>query len=419
MRNIRVLTSILILVTCTSVFAQPKKIPGYYINLQGDSIRGYFTSYSQWNRNPSLTEFSITGTDNRMILTPDNTQKFIVEGHDEYLGYKGQRLLNPIEDALLDNQESYGSLNDSTQMIQTFLRLAKRTAEAELYVLNDGKRFNLFYRLPGQSPVELRYKKALIKNRVNEMAEYRQQLDQLFSPIIEQKNLSRKLQKLAYKESDMVTFLESLFPGEKQVQQKVRKRTEWFGSAGISMNNLRMHMGKNVVVVPKEYGLSYSPLLSAGAMIPLRRNFGKYFIHPKLSLFRYKHSGEEPGSSFRNAVTYQADLVALLGMNAGINLMNRPDYRLFLSAGVGSFLQASPKEIKKRFYYDTRIPDEKEENKLPTTAFVMETSAGILLKKKIVITATYIFPTSIATYTFYNPKLSSAQLQVGYKLSTK
>ncbi|HZH37515.1 MAG TPA: hypothetical protein VEX65_09575, partial [Flavisolibacter sp.] len=228
MRNIRVLTSILILVTCTSVFAQPKKIPGYYINLQGDSIRGYFTSYSQWNRNPSLTEFSITGTENRMILTPDNTQKFIVEGHDEYLGYKGQRLLNPIEDALLDNQESYGSLNDSTQMIQTFLRLAKRTAEAELYVLNDGKRFNLFYRLPGQSPVELRYKKALIKNRVNEMAEYRQQLDQLFSAIIEQKNLSRKLQKLAYKESDMVTFLESLFIGEKQVQQKVRKRTEWF-----------------------------------------------------------------------------------------------------------------------------------------------------------------------------------------------
>ena len=48
-------------------------------------------------------------------------------------------------------------------------------------MLHDSKRVNFFYQVPGDSIVELRYKKSIVANRITEMAEYRDQLRQSFA----------------------------------------------------------------------------------------------------------------------------------------------------------------------------------------------------------------------------------------------
>src|SRR5215203_1606525 len=105
---------------CNLLSAQKKSVRGYYITPQSDTVKGMFTTYAQWNKNPSQVEFVVAGATISILLTPRNVQKFVVEGFDEYLSYAGQRLLNPIDDDVLLNDRSFISMNDSIQQVVTF-----------------------------------------------------------------------------------------------------------------------------------------------------------------------------------------------------------------------------------------------------------------------------------------------------------
>src|SRR5215203_2410063 len=274
------------LLFCNSLSAQKKNCPGLYISQQGDTVKGVFPKYAQWTKNPSQVDFSNEGSVNLVQLTPQNTRYFLVEGNDEYLSYTGSRLLNPIEDAVLFNEKSVVDSEDSIQQVSTFLRLVKKTPGISLYILNDNKRVNFFYQLPGQPIIELRYKKAFNQNQIHEMAEYRQQLYNLFTDIITQQDLTSALEKLPYQERDIASFLETLLPGSKDERKKLNRRTDWVLSAGATLNMINVRAEEFYAAVPGTNS-SVSPLISAGFIIPIDRNFGRFFFYPQLKLFRY------------------------------------------------------------------------------------------------------------------------------------
>jgi hypothetical protein len=126
-------------------------------------------------------EFATTSL--RLIkLTPQNCQKLVVDGYDEYLAYSGQRLINPITDCeVLNTGDS--SAEDALQQVATFLGLAARVPDYELYTFTDSKRTNFFYKRPGSNVVELRYKKYYKADNINTLAEYRNQLNSLFGQV--------------------------------------------------------------------------------------------------------------------------------------------------------------------------------------------------------------------------------------------
>ena len=416
MKCLPILATLSILLFCNSIFAQRKSFPGYYIGQQGDTARGMFLTYTQWTKNPSQVDFLIEGATGPIHLTPQNTRKFVVEGYDEYLSYTGQRLVNPIVDATLFNERFDMSYQDSTQQISTFLRLVKRTVGGDLYIFHDARRINFYFQLPGQPLIELRYKKALNQNQIHEMADYRQQLYTLFGEAITERNLKTALERLPYLEAEMSSFLEKLFPGTTPQRTKQNRKTEWVISAGAVVNMVNVQADKSFNSVPRTYASSFSPLVSAGLVVFIGRNFGKYFLTPQVKLFRYKNTGEENQGTFINTVTYQADLAVAPQLNAGVNLINREAFRLFFTAGVGMIAQVNPKQVRQLYTSGGTLYSGPVETELPSLVYSFDASTGVVIKNKVFLSASYMPPTHIGNFLFYSPKLSGAQFRIGYKL---
>jgi hypothetical protein len=417
MKSFQLLTTFAIFFFCNPIFAQKKTIPGYYITEQGDTVNGVFPKYAQWTKNPSHIEFIIDGATNQILLTPQNTRKFVVEGYDEYVSYTGKRLVNPIEDAVLIGGRSSVGSSDSSENVISFLRLVKRTTGGNLYILNDAQRTNFFYQLPGQPLTELRYKKSFSQNQIIERADYRQQLNYLFAKIIVQKNLVSTLEKLPYDEKRLSSFFQVLFPAEIRERKKQGGGTTWVVSAGAVMNMVSVKAGKGFDWVPRNYAPSFSPLLGIGFIVPIGRNFGKYFFYPQLKLFQYKNKGEENQGTFLNVVTYKASLAAKAQVRGGVNIVNQESRRIFITGGVGLFGQLDGKQVKQRLFASDRTPYlTTAETKLAPLSYSIEVSIGAELNKKIRLSANYTVPAKIASFVFYEPRLSGIQLEVGYKL---
>lgn len=219
----RLTTLFYAILLCTPSFAQKKTVTGFYISVQGDTVKGVFPNYSQWSNNPSEVEFAAAASVEPTTLTPQNCRNFVIEGHDEYLSYAGQRLVNPIYDNEV-SKKRYSNLGDEQEEVVTFLRLVTRTPNCELYVFTDNKRPNFFYRLPGDSVVELKYKKYYFENQLDvsgfmrgyiaEITDYKGQLNSLFAEAIYRRKLTSALNTLPYAEDRLKMFLEQLFSTE-------------------------------------------------------------------------------------------------------------------------------------------------------------------------------------------------------------
>jgi hypothetical protein len=417
MKYVQLLASLVLIFICSELYGQKKSVPGYYITQKGDTVKGVFPKYTQWIINPSEVEFAVDGSTSPILLTPTNTQKFVVEGYDEYLSFTGTRLLNPIEDAALFDNRSFVNSDDSLQQVVVFLRLIVKTSGGELYLLNDKKRSNFFYQVHGATPTELRYKKTFIESQIREIADYRQQLYNLHTASIIQKKLTPALENLQYKEESLASFLQNLFSVENNHKKPSSGSSKVVISAGLSLNMVSVKASDDAYSVPGDYGSSFSPLISFGIKLPLDRGFGKFFFSPQVALFRYKNTGESFQGAFINSVTYQSDLAVIAQVGGGVNLLNAENRKLFISGGFGAMGQVNGKQVTQLYAAANREPYLKpHETKLPKLTYAVDVSVGVEVNKSFLLTATYMLPTNIGNFVFYSPKLSGIQVTAGYIL---
>lgn len=400
---------------CISCLAQETSFPGFYVTLQGDTVRGVFTHYTGFKTNPALVEFS-PANGSPVVLTTANCQSFRIEGYDEYVAYAGNRLLNPIENSVVAASKNILDTSSQLSPVRIFLREIKKSPQVALYELKDETRTNFFYKLPGQAPVELVYKKTFSQDRVVEAATYRQQIKDLFQGEINRLGLSTRLEKLPYEEKNLVNFFNDLFPTQQKVVHKSRTpNSGWVASAGISYNFLKVSGEKSVDAVGKSYDASLSPLLSVGYLQPIGGNFGKYFLYPHLNLYRYKNTSESTDQRFRKIITFQSDVAASAALNVGVHLVNEGSLRFFVSAGAGFMVLVNNKQIDDWYLLTDNSEFSFEERKHTGVSFTANVTPGLIIKDKVVLLATYSVPTPVGYYSFYKPWHSNVQVTLGYK----
>lgn len=400
----------------TVLDAQIQTFKGYYITNNGDTIKGVFPKYTQWNNNPNEVEFFQDGNAKSEQLTPSNCRKFLIENYDEYLSYSGKRLINPIEDNVAVDNRGYFDFHDRDSSVTTFLRLVIRTTHCEIYAFTDPVRTNFFYRLPGGEVEELKFKMYSDESKIHEVAEYRQQLNNLFAEEIIQKKFSGLLEDLPYREEAIKKFIEKT-EGIKQTKEVTESSfAGWCFAAGTSVNFFRVTGEKSFAKVQTNYSTSIAPFLSVGYILPFKRNFGRYFIYPQLRIYNYKNSGKMQDGSFTRTVTFQSNLMIVPELNAGANLINKENVRLFLYGGVGMLFTSKNREIDKLIVPADGSEYASAELRLTKMTYNVNLSPGICINNKIVGLITYRLPVSLGQFGTYSPTQSSVQIGVGYKL---
>jgi hypothetical protein len=399
----------------TSLAAQKITFTGFYITSQHDSIRGVFPDYTEWNNNPSTVKFMGNSSSEVITLTPQSCQKFIIDGHDEYLSYSGQRLINPIDDAELVKGTDSSDKVDAYENLDGFLRLVTSSPKCGLYVFKDSRRINFFYKLPAGPVTELKHKKYFEQNKINEIPEYKQQLNILFGPDIEKQKLASSLETLDYEEKDLGDFFKALFPEARTKSKQKDPTGGCLVSAGISINDVHVK-AETFNDIAKDYKATVSPLFAIGYVLPFKRNFGKYFIFPQLKVYRYKTSSEIARGTFVKATSFETDLVIAGELNAGVNLVRANTFRLFLSAGAGGIYQVNPTQTDQLYVAsDHSIFGSPKETELLPWALSFNASAGVVLHKKFVVKASYLFPSLISNFVEYEIVVSGVQVKLGYK----
>jgi hypothetical protein len=387
---------------------QNKIFTGYYINMQGDTINGSFPGYSEWNKNPSKVEFINNGSTEEIVLTPKITSRFLVEGYDEYISYEGERLLNPIIDHQLLNEKYTIEATDVKEQIVTFLRVLVQTPGGNLYMFHDSKRNNFFYQVPGHPITELRFKRAMKENRITDYPEYREQLNKEFGEIILQKNLSSTLKMLTYSEVKLSNFFKEMFPSATTIRKLQGEDGKWVVGAGIAAYSIDVDRGSVYYISSKRFKNSFSPILYVGYLAPIARKFGKFFLFPKANFSSYKNISEMTNST----TTYQTNYLFTMQLGAGINIVNRDDFKFYIETDLGMLIHLGNRYSKVSGPY----PGESIEFRYRGINYSAEVSAGTRINKKILISCSYMFPVTIGNFVYYSAQLSGVYLKAGYIL---
>lgn len=196
------------------VFSQTNYKPGYVVNLNGDTLRG-FVNYQQWDNNPRTIAFKYKVNDQTPLqYSISNAKAFAINGAEYFEGYK----VNLSTD-VNDPEKVVGSIDTSSRTDTVFLRKISKGRYLSMYSFQDNIKSRYYVMETGEAqPVELKYHVFLNSNEIKYLYRYRNQLQ-----YIAQKN-NRYNEKLAdiisnagYREPDLLSIA-SLINGTDAVE---------------------------------------------------------------------------------------------------------------------------------------------------------------------------------------------------------
>lgn len=265
-----------IFITCLSIFlVLDSSCQDMYVTNSGDTIHGKITNYEEWDRNPQEVTF-IDNSGKSITLTPLNCKSFSAGKSDTYVSYSGPRLLNSTD---IINTYGLNSSVDTTENINTFLRLIFHHKEFSLYKYLDTKRTNFFLATNG-SIKELAYYEYTDdggNTKTNEAYKI-YILNQL--NLVNDPDLMNKINSLVYEESALVKFFVNILRDKDYKAEKIRKNyaTEILVGIGI-----QARFGSGVSGDGSNARqTALNPLAEIGVRFYGHRNYGKLFFEPSL-----------------------------------------------------------------------------------------------------------------------------------------
>ncbi len=163
--------SVLFLFITLAGFANSRLFPGYYINMQGDSVRCNI-EFGDWNLNPKT--LSVEVNNKKMEFTPNDIRGFGVDGYDDYFSATVQFHTAPIAGKDIPVQFS-----DSVRTRTVFLKIQER-GYYSLYHFVSLERVYVFMQRKDSSISELVYRVRMSNDTLYEDDEYKNVILSLF-----------------------------------------------------------------------------------------------------------------------------------------------------------------------------------------------------------------------------------------------
>lgn len=402
----RFLFSILL---CTPVlaFAQANFQKGYYVNNQGDTVKG---SVDYKPRILSTSDFRFKKDDDESVQTiaVENCKAYGIIGKELFERFKVNISQGPIK----TEQLKVGA-DSSVVSATVFLKVMQNGPKVSLYTYSDEikKRFYL-KRVDVETPYELLITRHLDpKYRTNIISRdrYRGQLAfELNSHNVATNYFREDLSDLEYTDAD-INKIVSIINGN--VAKPIKKGTRFFAGVGMVNSELSysgQHILSNAAAVTTP---SSMPSISIGADLFNNSPSERWIFRAELFLFNGKDLKVVNGQSVHSL----DHLTFLFSPKVLFNLYNTEFLKVYMGAGLGVNYSIFKNNIAGRFTPNPGFEDQLEETevKLSPTSFSFNANAGILIKKRFELSAMYAPPYAITDYTAYNVKIGFKQ--VGFK----
>jgi hypothetical protein len=270
-------------------FAQPNYLPGYIIDNNLDTIRG-FINYRNWERNPEAITF-ITAMDHpeQLYLVTDIKQFAVAD--EIYVSTIVDKMSIENFNGLLEYDAAIKTIKD-TVFLQTLARGSK-----DLLFLKDKDGIEQFYIQGDTSLMLLKYKKYKVDNGGGvAFVENKTYIGQLNLLLMDCSSLHDKLKNIDYTKTDLAKLFSEYYKCTNQAtpfEKKEEKIIIKVGVlAGISHTNLDVNgSASSLNSIPFESSTDFSGGLSFDFI--LARNLGKWSLAEELLYTSYLAKGQE------------------------------------------------------------------------------------------------------------------------------
>ena len=390
--------------------AQKNVFPGYFVDMNGDTVKGNFLNYRQLEKSPRRIIFQASSADRQIVLIPINIKYIEVKNYDSYISYNGLRMINAMDHSRV---YEHGILNseDKFDSVSVFLRLIASTPECDLYVLSDKMRLNLFYK-PKDGPVtELIYKLNFINGNVIPSEQYKTQLLTIFEKQINDKRLESALEKLQYSESGIRSFANLLYVQTIKKPNQLTKEKRFVIIGGISLNTLNVKGDETFDVTKPDYDRTLSPVIGIGYMATIQRSMGKFFIYPQVKVYNFKNEGNTSEGSAQNKYVFKTSIIINPILSVGFNLKNEEKFKWYLAGGISALILSNNTYTNTRVYPTSTLV---LVNETESFAINGQVQTGTVINR-FILWGSYIVPARILDKPAYIAKHSGFQLGCGVK----
>lgn len=393
-------------------FSQSNYIKGYVITESGDTLKGYI-NYREHSSNPTSFSFKAQPDGKAQTFTLKNCSGFVIGNIDAY-----QRFVVSISMGSVATSSLSTGLDSTSRQDTVFLRVLQDGKNVALFSYADDLKKRFYLKDKNDAlPYELVKQVFLDREQTGIVVnndKYRRQLLVVMRKFnVSSGAVEQRLNSLSYAEADILRIATEI-NGLQNVKTKYPK-TRFFAGLGLMYNQTR-YTGitdfANSNVTSKN---SYSPALTAGVDLFANPAIGKLIYRLELSLLMSKTDVFSPrpnddGNSKNVSFTQYSAVVA---PQLIYNIYNTERFKFFIGGGVG-FNISSYSKNKYYFtnFYGQVTPVEVEA--LQPISFLAPFSAGIVLHKRIELSAGYTVPFNIISGGSYSIRMERLRAGVSY-----
>jgi len=407
--------------------AQSNFQKGYIVNNSNDTLRGYI-NYREREANPTSVSFKPELTSEAQTLKIRDCAAYGIGDIESY-----QRFVVNITSSKININNLSKGVDLSYKRDTVLLKQLQTGKNVSLYTYTD--------------KIKLRF---YIKE--NDIAEPAELISQLYlkenqpGVVVTGKTFIRQLQKimnkynpgndaaqhkfylLRYTEADLIKAV-SAINGQQPILSKIRT-SRFFAGGGLNINKAKYKGQNDFASEGASNKVSYTPLITIGVDLFANPVIGKIIYRAELSfqMSQNEISATTTSSTHSSGNTTSSDSHSfdqygvVLTPQVIYNLYNTTKLKFFLGAGAGinfsTYKNNSTTRSSVYSYQGGSIVHgpETTENEaiLEKFYFSIPVTAGVVLNKKIELSAGYTFPAMISDYRSYNIYIQRFKIGVNY-----
>ncbi|HEY9002175.1 MAG TPA: hypothetical protein VIM89_12540 [Mucilaginibacter sp.] len=415
----KLLLAALLAVFAINLFAQTNYQPGYIVKSNGDTVKGYI-DYREWAQTPKTINFRLNKSSGEIQpCSPQEIKGFGISGVEEYISYNGS--ISADKNVFPDLP---GRLDTSKIQAVIFLKSIIRGNHLALYSQNDETKTRFFIAESKELPVELKYYQ-YYDNAHNtvERAFYRGQMIfyiNKYKPV--SSGLVESAQNLSFGEGQLGKLVNKINEVNYVAANTKNKRSgvRFFVGAGVIFDKIRLR--DPAFQVKTNSGSFYYDIKSYSNYTSPEINLGfDLFVNPNVQRFIFRT--DVSLSTLNGGVNYPITLTnyGKLKFNQYklavipqllYNIYNKEKIKFYINGGVSanfakySNVSSTSADI---INVDLKLIDE-----FNSFWISIPLQTGIVINKKVEISATYVPYSKFTTFTDFTVSNQSYALGLRY-----
>ncbi|WP_316838039.1 outer membrane beta-barrel protein [Pedobacter nutrimenti] len=394
-------------------FAQSNFQKGYLVTNNQDTIKGY-VDYKERSANPSSFNFRTDLNNEIKVYGVKECSAYGIDGIES-----SQRYVVRISQSRMTLNDLSTGLDTSSKTDTVFLKVLQTGKNITLFSYEDNIKRRFFIRESGMSePYELIQSFFLAPNKTgvfvtdNKYVRQLKEVTEKFGMDISEE----KLKYYRYSGADLIK-LSSRINGDAAVKSTY-KLTRFYAGGGLSISKVSFQGQNDLASKAAINNSSAMPSFQAGIDLFLNPAIRRFIFRTELSFFSSKNkvSLNEPINEYISDQSQAFDQLSLcLTPQFIYNFYNTSALKVFLGAGLGCNFSKYSNVISSMYNSLRKEFDiQKDTFKPEKFNFSFPISAGVVLNKKIEVSAMYSMPTSITTYTMFSASMQRWKFGVNY-----